>query len=74
MQFGIKLALQMMNMNFTRGGLEVTESGLERWSCGAAANTAYASSCVSGRYGFVYLTQILSGVMFSCRITWIWKW
>ncbi len=47
-----ELAIVNDDYNFTRGGLEVTESGLERWSCGAAANTAYASSCVSSRFGF----------------------
>ena len=46
------MALVNDEYNFQRGGLEVTESGLEKWSCGAAINTAYASSCVSGQYGF----------------------
>ena len=47
-----ELALVNDEYNFQRGGLEVTESGLEAWSCGAAINTVYASSCNSSIYGF----------------------
>ena len=47
-----ELAFVQDDYYYLRGGQDVMEDGLARWTCGGAANSEYSSYCVDGAYGF----------------------
>ena len=57
-----EVALVNDEYNYINGGKEVLNDSLAAWTCGGAANSAYAEYCVDGPLVMVYTTLIPSTV------------